>query len=94
MDYKSEVTLNEKDTIVDMLVLEKNLAKVYAEVLTEGTSKGFLTIVKDCMLKTFHDQFKTFMLLTECGYYRVHSATEEDIKHCKEKFNGVENLLY
>ena len=94
MDYKSEVTLNEKDTIVDMLVLEKNLAKVYAEVLTESTSKGFLTTIKDCMLKTFHDQFKTFMLLTECGYYSVHSASEEDIKHCKEKFNGVENLLY
>ena len=94
MDYKSEVTLNEKDTIVDMLILEKNLAKVYAEVLTEGCSKGFLTVVKDCMNKTFNTQFKTFMLLTECGYYRVHSATEEEINACKKKFDGVENLLY
>ncbi|MBR5192246.1 MAG: spore coat protein [Clostridia bacterium] len=94
MDYKTEVTLNEKDTIVDMLILEKNLAKTYAEILTEGCSKGFLTTIKDCMEKTFHDQFKTFMLLTECGYYRVHSATEEEIKNCKKKFDGVESLLY
>ena len=36
--YKAEVTLNEKDSILDLLALEKSLVKIYATALTEGVS--------------------------------------------------------
>ena len=43
MDYMKDVTLNEKDSLQDMLNLEKNLVKVYSTVMTEGvTFKCFI----------------------------------------------------
>ena len=47
MDYKAETTLNEKDSLQDMLNLEKNLVKVYSTAMTEGASDGFRTLIKE-----------------------------------------------
>jgi hypothetical protein len=45
-NYKAEVTLNEKDSLLDLLSVEKSLVKLYALCITEGCSQGFRSVVK------------------------------------------------
>lgn len=91
--YKAEVTLNEKDTVSDMLNFEKNLVKVYAEAVTEGCSKGFRTLIKQHLNETIGDQLSVFLTFTELGYDRVESAPETETKKQKLKFAPVKKEL-
>ena len=93
MDYKAEVTLNEKDSIQDMLSAEKSLAKIYTTAITEGVSKGFRAVVKEHIIEEIDDQFKVFSLMTRHGYYQVESAPETELQKAKEKFNKVQGQL-
>lgn len=91
--YKAEVTLNEKDSILDLLALEKSLVKIYATALTEGVSQGFRRVVKENFEKVAHLQAQTFFMLTEQGYYKVCSAKEEKLKEiCKIFKDELNNL--
>lgn len=92
-DYKNEVTLNEKDSIQDMLNAEKALAKIYTTAITEGVSKCFRTTIIQNLNEQIDDQFKAFSLMTEHGYYTVESAPLDEIKQTKEKFKKVQGSL-
>ena len=68
-NYKADITLNEKDSLQDMLNLEKSLVKIYSTAITEGCSKGFRTLVKEHWNEATEDQLKVFLQMTEHGYY-------------------------
>ena len=85
-NYKAEITLNEQDSLIDLLNAEKQAFKMYATCLTEGVSKGFRQTVKSLMQESADDQFKAFTLLTEHDYAKVTSAEQEEIKQLKDKF--------
>ena len=91
--YKTEVTLNEKDSLQDMLNAEKNLVKLYALALSEGVSKGFRNLIKEHFIGTADDQLKVFLTMTECDYYRVQSANEEQLSTIKQGFQKVKSEL-
>ena len=92
-NYKSEITLNEKDSLQDMLNVEKAMVKLYSTALTEGCSKGFRTLVKENFSATIEDQFKVFAMMTEQGYYQVESAPEEALKEQRENFSSIKSQL-
>lgn len=92
-EYKNEVTLNEKDSLQDMLNAEKALTKIYATAITEGVSKGFRRVVIDHLNQAVEDQFKAFSFMTEQGYYTVESATNDSLKTIKEKFIRAQGQL-
>lgn len=93
MDYKAEITLNEKDSLQDMLNLEKSLVKIYSTAMTEGCSNGFRTLIKDHWNQATDDQMEVFLQMTEHGYYQVESAPEQILSEHKEKFCKVKNQL-
>lgn len=93
MDYKAQITLNEKDSLQDLLNAEKQLAKVYCTALTEGTSRGFRTTIKNLLECSLQNQINAFFLMTEQNYYRVCSAKEEQINEIREKFEPVLSQL-
>ena len=93
MDYKAEITLNEKDSLVDMLTMEKTLVKTYAFAITESVSKGFRTMVKTHFSESASDQFDVFSMMTENGYYKVQSAPETQLKEGKNKFMKIKGEL-
>ena len=93
MDYKAEITLNEKDSIQDMLNLEKQMVKLYATAITEGCSKGFRDCVQENLNESVCDQMDVFAMMTECGYYRVESAPEQTLQEQKQKFCKVKSQL-
>ncbi len=92
-DYKAEITLNEKDTLQDMLNAEKALVKVYATAITEGCSKGFRTLIKEHLSEQVADQMDVFMLMTECGYAKVESAPEDTLMQERDAFAPVRSQL-
>ena len=92
-NYKKEISLNEKDSLQDMLNLEKNMVKVYSTAITEGTSKGFRNLVKENWLGTIDSQFDVFLLMTELGYAEVQSAPATTISEEKNKFSKIKSEL-
>ncbi len=93
MDYMKEITLNEKDSLQDMLNLEKNLAKVYSTVMTEGVSNGFRTVIKRNWNETVEDQAGVYFMMTDKGYTEVQSAPETTLSEEKNKFMKVKSQL-
>jgi spore coat protein CotF len=92
-DYKIDVTLNEKDSLQDMLNVEKNLVKVYSTAMTEGCSQGFRTLIKSHWGESVEDQMNVFLQMTEHGYYKVESAPEQLLSEQKNKFNKTLHQL-
>ncbi len=92
-NYKADITLNEKDSLQDMLNLEKSLVKIYSTAMTEGASKGFRTLVKKHWQESTDDQMQVFLQMTEHGYYQVESAQETMLSEQKNKFLKVKNQL-
>ncbi len=92
-NYKADITLNEKDSLQDMLNLEKSLVKIYSTAMTEGVSNGFRTLIREHWNEATDDQIKVFFEMTEHGYYQVESAPEETLCQQKEKFEKVKTQL-
>lgn len=92
-DYKADITLNEKDSLQDMLNLEKSLVKIYSTAMTEGASKGFRTLVKAHWQASVADQFNIFLEMTDHGYYKVEAAPETALSESRNKFMKVRNQL-
>lgn len=92
-NYKAQTTLNEKDSLQDMLTLEKGLVKMYGTAITEGASNGFRTLVKEHWQGAVSDQFDVFLQMTEHGYYRVESAPEDTLQEQREKFKPILSQL-
>ncbi len=92
-EYKAEITLNEKDSLQDMLNLEKSLVKIYSLAMTEGCSKGFRTLIREHLDLSADDQMKVFCEMTEHGYYQVESAPETVLSEHKNKFSKVKSQL-
>lgn len=92
-NYKAQTTLNERDSLIDLLNAEKSLVKVYSEMLTEGVSKGFRDVIKQNLDKAIQTQFEVFMLITELGYARVTSVEEQPLEKAREKYQSVIDTL-
>ena len=88
--YKKDTMLNEKDSLQDMLNLEKAIVKIYALALTEGASKSFRTLVKNGFLASSQDQFEIFSKMCSQGYYEVQPADKSMIDTQKDKFKKVQ----
>ena len=62
---KREIPLNEKDSLKDLLLLEKALLGQYTDVLTKVTRKEFRERVLDLIKETAQEVFWTKDLLDE-----------------------------
>lgn len=92
-NYKADITLNEKDSLQDMLNLEKAMVKLYATAITEGASKGFRQMAKNHINETANDQMEVFLQMTEHGYYQVESAQQTALSEQKNKFSKIKGQL-
>ena len=92
--YKAQTTLNEKDSLQDLLNLEKDIVKINSTAITEGCSDGFRSTVMNNWQDSVSDQMDVFLQMTELGYYKVESAVETDLKEQREKFDKVKSELY
>ena len=85
MGYKDKTQLNERDTLMDVLNLEKEIVKMYSTCLTEGDSKGFRQTVKNLFTESAQDQYEVFKLLKDNGYCQLEEADQNKMKQLKEQ---------
>jgi spore coat protein CotF len=92
-NYKQEITLNERDSLVDTLSTEKQIIKAYALARTEGCSKGFLDTIDKNYRQAVDEQFMVFSKMTEHDYYSVQSAKEDKISSLRKTFASTKKLM-
>ena len=91
--YKAHTQLNEKDSLQDMLNIEKALVKMYSIAITEGNGKSFRTLIKSNMIETAGDQYEVFTQMSNHGYYQVKPADKAVIDEQKANFKEVKKEL-
>ena len=89
MQSKQQIQLNEKDSLQDILNLEKEIVKLYSTALTEGNGSKFLTMVKNHLVDSANDQFEVFTQMAENNYYEVKPADKAVIDEQKANFKQV-----
>ena len=85
--YKAEITLNEKDSLTDLLIMEKELVKLYAGAVTEGASRGYRSVVKNNMETAVQDQFSVFSTMSKQGLYETKPADKGVMDQKKQTFS-------
>ena len=91
--YKEEVTLNERDSLQDMLNFEKELMNAYSVCMAEGVSKGYRNLLKENWEEAAEDRLKVYLMMTEKDYARVNSAPEEMLKERKRNYEKIKREL-
>ena len=89
MQSKQQIQLNEKDSLQDMLNLEKEIVKLYSTALTEGNGSKVRTMVKNHLVDSANDQFEVFTQMAENNYYEVKPADKAVIDEQKANFKQV-----
>ena len=71
---KMDCTLNEKDTLQDMLEAEKQLMELYTVALFEGSTKTVRKNFSTNLLGVAENQFGIFTQMQSRGYYEPQPA--------------------
>ena len=90
---KCGCALNEKDSLQDLLNIEKTVVKMYTTAMTEGVSKGFRQTIKKNLNKSSEDQIEVFFMMSDLGYAEVKTAPEQVTQELKQKFAKVQTQL-
>lgn len=92
-DFKENITLNEEDSLNDLLALEKSLVTLYATTITESVTKGTRCLIKKLLKEAVEDQINVFFLLTELDYERVEAAKDEQKINVRVNFSKAKKEL-
>ena len=76
---KMDCTLNEKDTLQDMLEAEKQLMSLYTTALFEGSTKSLRKNFSANLLGVAENQYSIFTQMQSRGYYEPQPAKKNMI---------------
>lgn len=85
---KSEYTLNEKDSLTDLLNSEKALVKLYGTALTEAECKSLRTLIRTQLAEAAEDQYTVFEQMKSHDYYAPKPADKATVDEKKENFSS------
>ena len=90
---KSDVTLNEKDALQDMLESEKQLMTIYTTALFEGSTKSMRKNFSSNLIGVADNQYTLFTQMSARGYYQPQPANKNLIDTANETFKKQKNQL-
>ncbi len=90
---KSDVTLNEKDALQDMLESEKQLMGVYTTALFEGSTKAVRKKFSENLLAVAENQYSIYTQMSTRGYYEPKPANKNMIDEANSTFKKQKNAL-
>lgn len=90
---KSDVTLNEQDSLQDMLDCEKQLMGFYATALKEGSTKALRKELMKNYTSCADGQFTVFEEMRVRGYYQVQPVQKQQLDAKLDSFRKVEKQL-
>ncbi len=83
---KSDVTLNERDTLQDLLDCEKQLMSLYTTALYEGSTKAMRKNFTTNLLSVAENQYSIFQQMSTRGYYEPKPANKNLIDEANANF--------
>lgn len=86
MKGKALTTLNEKDSLTDVLIYEKLILSEYALAVAESDKKEVRKILVKNFALAAETQFDVFKMMNERGYYIPEVAKGEEIKSAVSSF--------
>ena len=90
---KSDCTLNEKDSLQDMLESEKQLMSLYTTALFEGSTKSVRKNLSTNLLGVAENQYLIFTQMNTRGYYEPKPANKALIDEAKETYKKQKKCL-
>lgn len=90
---KSDMQLNEKDAIQDMLESEKQLMSFYATALFEGSSKSIRKGFASHLTSVAENQYSLFNQMSTRGYYQPAPAQKQMIDQTCDTFKKEKKSL-
>jgi spore coat protein F len=81
------MTINEKDSLTDILMQEKEMIKLYGTFLPEGSTSQIRNIMKKNMDVVAQQQYQVFNIMKEKGYYDIKDAENKQINDVKSMFS-------
>ena len=90
---KSDVTLNEKDALQDMLESDKQLMTIYTTALFEGSTKAMRKNFSANLLGVAENQYCLFSQMSARGYYKPQPANKNMIDTANENYKKEKNRL-
>lgn len=90
---KSDIMLNEKDAICDMLESEKQLMSLYATALFEGSSQSMRRDFSHHLSSVADNQYCLFSQMTSRGYYQPAPAQKQMIDEACNMFKKEQKSL-
>ena len=83
---KSDITLNERDSLQDMLESEKQLMTIYTTALFEGSTKNLRKHFSTNLLGVAENQFCLFSQMSSRGYYTPQPANKMMIDTANQNY--------
>ena len=90
---KMETTLNEQDSLQDMLECEKQLLGFYATAVEEGGNRSLRKKIFENYADCAGGQFSVFEEMKARGYYRVQPASKQQLDETIDSFKKTEKQL-
>ncbi|HHU43229.1 MAG: spore coat protein [Bacillota bacterium] len=79
-------SLSEKDALMDLLMQEKEIMKVYGSFLPEGSTAEIRGLMSNNLKMIEMLQFELFNRMQQKGYYQVQSAKKQDVQQTISNF--------
>ena len=90
---KSDITLNERDALQDMLESEKQLMTIYTTALFEGSTKSIRKSFSTNLLGVADDQYCLFTQMSSRGYYQPALANKNMIDTANQNYKKQKSAL-
>ncbi|MDE6597737.1 MAG: spore coat protein [Clostridia bacterium] len=90
---KMDTTLNEKDTLQDMLEAEKQLMSLYTTALFEGSTKSVRKNFSTNLLGVAENQYCIFNQMQSRGYYEPQPAKKNMIDQANDTYKKQKKSL-
>ena len=90
---KMDTTLNEKDSLQDMLEAEKQLMSLYTTALFEGSTKSVRKNFSTNLLGVADNQYCIFNQMQSRGYYESQPAKKNMIDQANDTYKKQKKSL-
>ncbi|MDE7453007.1 MAG: spore coat protein [Clostridia bacterium] len=90
---KMDCTLNEKDTLLDMLDAEKHLMTLYTTALFEGSTKSVRKSISANLMGVAENQYNLYTQLSSRGYVTPAPAKKDMIDQATDSYKKQKKTL-
>ena len=86
-------SMNDQEMLQDLLILEKDITKLYSSTITESTCNNMRNVLQQNFQQSSQDQFSVFEQMSSRGFYTPDEAPAAKMAQTKQKFQQMSSQL-